>query len=46
VQKTLQGSYFITFEGVFRSSSIELVPTTVLNNVPGATANGANPENF
>jgi len=30
-KQTLQGSYFTTFGGVFRSSSIELVPTEQVN---------------
>jgi len=37
-KQTLQGSYFTTFGGVFRSSSIELVPTFQNNAFPGNTA--------
>jgi len=44
VQKkvTLQGSYFTTFGGVFRSSSVELVPTKQVNFFPGNAGPGAN----
>jgi len=34
-KQTLQGSYFTTFGGVFRSSSIELVPTEQVNIFAG-----------
>jgi len=36
-KQTLQGSYFTTFGGVFRSSSIELVPTEQVNTFPQNT---------